>query len=209
MDVNRYKVHGYDLETVRGKLGAIKSSDKYYHDNHAKGDKETLKPGQNVYIRSAAGAWVPGKIVELVGERSYIVQTKHTVVRRNRKDIRPCGVNHNFQPSAVQRTVDAQCQSEQTDHGFGSMHMGSDPVHSSSSSVHAGPRGQISGRLDSGQSSSDPVYSSSGSDHNADSGCQSMSTSPVPPVQSPHQCDPPSRPVRQKKKPIWHNDYVM
>ena len=140
VDVNRHKVHGYDFETVRGKLDAIKSSDKYYHNNHAKSDKETLKPGQNVYVRSAAGAWVPGKIVELVGERSYTVQTKHTVVRRNRKDIRPCGVNHNFQPSAVQSTVDAQHQSERTDHGFGSRHMGSDPVYSSSSSVHAAPR---------------------------------------------------------------------
>ena len=48
VDVDRYKVHAYDLDKVRQQLGDRKSTEKYYQDNHAKHEKSILKQGQQV-----------------------------------------------------------------------------------------------------------------------------------------------------------------
>ena len=92
VSTERYKVTSYDLELVRAKLGDIKSSNKYYHDRHAGPDKVPLHPGQQVYFRAASGEWKPGKILRVVGDRSYEISGDFCNIRRNRKDIRICKV---------------------------------------------------------------------------------------------------------------------
>lgn len=85
---DRYQVTGYSLEHIREKLGAIKSSNKHYHDSHAGPLKTVLKPGQQVYYKAAQGRWRPGVIAKILGERSYEIDAGAFKLRRNRKDLR-------------------------------------------------------------------------------------------------------------------------
>jgi len=92
VEVKRYQVQSYDLEQVRMLLGFRKSKDKYYHDQHSRQEKTLLVPGQQVHLKTAAGAWRHGEVQDIVGDRSYLVKTGKTEVRRNRKDLRPSQV---------------------------------------------------------------------------------------------------------------------
>ena len=94
VDTNKYKVNSYDLEQVRAKLGTIKSKDKYYHDRHSGPEKAMLGQGQQVYFRSQSQGWIKGKVVSIVSDRSYIVESPGgNRFRRNRKDLRPSNVD--------------------------------------------------------------------------------------------------------------------
>jgi len=68
VEVDKYKVHAYDLEMIRQKLGDKKSVEKYYHDNHAKSEKSNIKPGQQVQFRTGTGEWKTGEIDRLVND---------------------------------------------------------------------------------------------------------------------------------------------
>ena len=173
VSVDRYKVKGYDLEAVRAKLGDIKSADKYYHDNHAKAEKDWLIAGQTVYFKAASGEWKPGKVKGLVGDRSYDIQAKHCVIRRNRVDIRPCNVDISLSPTLAVRPE------------------------SNSSANGRGKYDSQDNNSDRTESLPDPVLSAVPGD-------------PGPTAdQAPRHCDPPTRPSRDRRKPVWHKDYVM
>jgi hypothetical protein len=157
--IDKYKVKGYNLEEIREKLGNVKSADKYYHDNHAKDEKQFLIANQPVYFRTASGEWRHGKIIKLVGERSYAIDAGQCVIRRNRKDIKPCKIV----PEIPYQPI-------------------------------------IEKKQPTGNPISDKPYDS----------IPAASVCPEPaPTVVPVPLDLPPRPIRLKKRPIWHKDYVM
>ena len=89
----RYEVTGYDINKVRQALGDRKSTDKYYHNRHARSEKAILLPGQQVHTRTAKGEWRSGEIVGVTSDRSYLVDSKNIKLRRNRKDLRRTAVD--------------------------------------------------------------------------------------------------------------------
>lgn len=89
----KYQIQAYNHLDVREALGARQSVQKYHSDRHAGPEKPMLPAGQAVYIRTAKGSWIPGKVLSLVGERSYLVETSGGMqLRRNRIDLRESSV---------------------------------------------------------------------------------------------------------------------
>lgn len=84
-----YQVQGYDLKELRQKLGERQSKQKHYHDNHSGVDKSVLQVGESVCFRTARSSWISGRIVAVLGDRSYSIESGGSVYRRNRIDIRP------------------------------------------------------------------------------------------------------------------------
>jgi transposase InsO family protein len=113
--VDKYKVHSYDLELVRDSLSHRKNSDKFYHDRRASPDKARLVPGDQVHFKAANGQWKPGKIDQVLGDRSYTVKTTHCTVRRNRKDLRPSQVSYPSAPTTNIPTNTEACPGASSD----------------------------------------------------------------------------------------------
>jgi hypothetical protein len=90
--LEQYLVKGYDCDRVRELLGDRQSSQKHYHDAHAGPERAQLKSGQEVMFRTAKGNWIPGRVIRLVGDRSYEIRNAVGLeFRRNRVDIRESG----------------------------------------------------------------------------------------------------------------------
>ena len=88
----KYTVEGYDNVKIRKELESRKSKQKLYYDAHASSDKDGLLVDQQVRFRTAIGSWVLGRIVEHLGERSYVIEAEQGGrFRRNRVDIRMSG----------------------------------------------------------------------------------------------------------------------
>jgi len=115
VETGKYKVRSYDLEQVRQRLGTIKGKDQHYF--HSGPEKGMLKPGQNVYFKTASGKWVPGVITKLVSDRSYLIRSHNSTleVRRNRVDIRPTLVDPPVRDRVQSKSVDSR-QAPQSDH---------------------------------------------------------------------------------------------
>lgn len=95
MLAGNYNVNSYDIETFRSGLIARKSADKYYHDRHAGKEQVALELGQFCYYRTANGRYCPGKVIEQLGDRTYLVEEADGggKFRRNRKHIRVARAN--------------------------------------------------------------------------------------------------------------------
>jgi hypothetical protein len=68
-------------------LAGRQAQQKLQYDKHTRSDREILKPGEQVRVRTQQG-WLPGKVVQSRSEpRSYDIERNSRVYRRNRRDI--------------------------------------------------------------------------------------------------------------------------
>lgn len=109
VDSKKYGVQSYDMTKLRNSLGVLKSKGKYYHDSHSGPEKSLLAKGQSVYFRTQNKGWIPGKVVAIQGDRSYIVEKVGGLrFRRNRIDIRPSKVAEQETQPELSRGVVSQ-----------------------------------------------------------------------------------------------------
>ncbi|CAM1312606.1 Uncharacterised protein r2_g2308 [Pycnogonum litorale] len=84
-----YQVKGYAIGDLRNKLKQRKNCQKFYYDNHAGSDMSILQLDQTVRFRTARDDWIFGKISQILGQRSYVIEAPSgQKFRRNRRDIR-------------------------------------------------------------------------------------------------------------------------